>query len=149
MTLARIEEEGITMGSQKQRWLIAATLLGAFVLCSALMAQQSQKPLTHDDVAKMVKGGVPESVIISAVRTGPSNFDLSPDALIRRCKYGQDSVPWRSRFTGTRYALQTKEWPATQTWKRKEDHAKQSGHGGPADLQCYFWPRPGNFPGGS
>jgi hypothetical protein len=48
------------------------------------MAQppQAQKPLTNDDVVKMVKGGLPEGTIVSAIQASPTNFDISVDALI-------------------------------------------------------------------
>lgn len=44
-------------------------------------AQQAQKPLTNTDVVKMVKGGLPESTIVSAIQANPPNFDISADAL--------------------------------------------------------------------
>jgi hypothetical protein len=38
--------------------------------------------LTNVDVIRLVKAGVPESTIVSSVQSSPTNFDLSPDALI-------------------------------------------------------------------
>ena len=52
-------------------WIYAA-------LSPVMIAQESQKRLTNADVIKMVKAGVPESVIISSMQSGPVNFDLSP-----------------------------------------------------------------------
>ncbi len=46
------------------------------------LPQQEQKPLTNDDVVKMVKGGLAESTIVSAIQASATNFDISPDALI-------------------------------------------------------------------
>ncbi len=53
-------------------------------LTTAAMAssQQAQKPLTNDDVVKMVKGGLPEDTIVSAIQASATNFDISADALI-------------------------------------------------------------------
>ncbi len=62
--------------------LVAATF-GAW-----LPAQQSPKVLTNADVINMVKGGVPESVILSSIQSDPNNFDLSPNALIRLHRLG-------------------------------------------------------------
>lgn len=39
---------------------------------------KSQKALTNTDVLKMVRAGVPESVVISTVQSGGKNFDFSP-----------------------------------------------------------------------
>jgi hypothetical protein len=39
-------------------------------------------PLTNADIVKMVKAGVPESVILRKVQMSGSNFSTSPDALI-------------------------------------------------------------------
>ena len=73
------------MHTLKQVLKIGMVLLSA---CSLLMAQQNQKPLTNADVIKMVKGGVPESVIVSAIQTNKAKFDTSPGALIAMQKAG-------------------------------------------------------------
>ena len=61
-----------------------ATVVAVLVtgLGSALLAQGTQKPLTNADVIKMVKSGVPESVVVSSIQSSPTKFDLSPDGLI-------------------------------------------------------------------
>jgi len=58
------------------------------VSCSALWAQRSKKPLANDDVIAMVKGGVPESVVVAKIHSSPTNFDLSPKALVALHKAG-------------------------------------------------------------
>ncbi len=73
------------MHTLKQILKIGMVLLSA---CSLLMAQQNQKPLTNADVIKMVKGGVPESVIVSAIQANKAKFDTSPGALIAMQKAG-------------------------------------------------------------
>jgi hypothetical protein len=72
----------------KRPSLFFMVLLMGGVLCPLLMGQQAPAPLTNRDIVKMVKGGVPESVIISSIQSSPSNFDLSPDALIRLHRLG-------------------------------------------------------------
>jgi hypothetical protein len=44
-----------------------------------LSANPGQKALTTADVVKMVNSGVPESVIVSSIRSGARNFNLGPD----------------------------------------------------------------------
>lgn len=64
-------------------------LLAAIALATTvLFAQQAQKPLTNDGVIAMLKGGVPESVVISTIQSHPSKFDISPDGLIALHKAG-------------------------------------------------------------
>jgi hypothetical protein len=51
-------------------------------------AQQSQKPMTNDDVIAMVKNKMPESVVVSAIQARPSKFNTSTTDLIRLQKAG-------------------------------------------------------------
>ena len=64
---------------------IALTLL---IASAPVLAQDSQKTLTNADVIKMVKGGLPESVVVSAIQSSPGKYDISPDALIALQKDG-------------------------------------------------------------
>jgi len=74
---------------RQKRWLLVIPLiLASGVLQPEMMGQQATKPLTNSDVVKMVRGGVPSSVIVSSIQSNSSNFDLSPDALIRLHKAG-------------------------------------------------------------
>lgn len=57
----------------------ASTLL----LVGVAIVAQSGKPLTNDDVLAMVKKKLPESVIVSAIKSTPGNYDTSPNELIR------------------------------------------------------------------
>ncbi len=65
-------------------WVVAA----AAAMPLALRAQQTARPLTNDDVVRMVSDGVPESVVVSAIQTRPCSFDLSPEGLISLHKAG-------------------------------------------------------------
>src|SRR5690348_9441298 len=51
-------------------------------------AQQSQKPMTNDDVIAMVKNKMPETVVVSAIQSRPSKFNTSTTELIRLQKAG-------------------------------------------------------------
>jgi hypothetical protein len=80
------------IGSKELRTMITRKfkLLAAGLLVAGLpvLAQDSQKTLTNADVVKMVKGGLPESVVVSAIQSSPAKYDISPDALIALQKDG-------------------------------------------------------------
>lgn len=57
-------------------------ILACIILCPVVFAQQVAKPLTNADVIKMVKGGLPESVVIGSIQSQPGKYDTSPDGLI-------------------------------------------------------------------
>ena len=61
---------------------IASTLL-LLTLAALSAGQQSQKPLTNDDVIAMVRKKLPESVIVSAIQASPGKFNTSTNELIR------------------------------------------------------------------
>jgi hypothetical protein len=63
--------------------LIATTCASIALLGGTVLAQQSAKPLTNEDVLTMVNKKVPESVIVSAIKSSPSNYDTSTGELIR------------------------------------------------------------------
>ena len=55
---------------------------------SASHVQDPQAPLTNDDVIKMVGAGLTESTIVQVIQKVSSNFDTSPDALIKLKQQG-------------------------------------------------------------
>src|SRR5437016_179614 len=57
------------------------------ILASALYTL-AQSPLTNDAIVKMVKGGLSESLIISAIQSQPGAYALSVDDLIALRKQG-------------------------------------------------------------
>src|SRR5258708_20862939 len=57
-------------------------------LCVCFVSPAQQKPLTNKDVIDMVKGGLAEAVIISAIQLNPANYDVSPAALLTLKKAG-------------------------------------------------------------
>jgi len=69
------------------RWFLIVLSVAA-AAASVSSAQQTPKPLTNADVIKMVKGGLPESVVISSIQSHQGKFDISPDGLIALHKAG-------------------------------------------------------------
>jgi hypothetical protein len=70
-----------------KRMLICVT--SVVVLAQAFAtAQQSQKPMTNDDVVVMVKNKMPETVVVSAIQARLSKFNTSTTELIRLQKAG-------------------------------------------------------------
>ena len=63
--------------------LFPALLFVYLLTCVAqpTLSQQNQ-PLTNNDVVKMVKSGLPASVIANAIQANDTNFDVSANALI-------------------------------------------------------------------
>src|SRR5690242_2079713 len=55
---------------------------------TAVLAQQGQQPLTNADVVKMVKSGLPASVISNAIQANDTDFDVSANGLIALQKAG-------------------------------------------------------------
>ena len=60
--------------------IVLAVLLA--VAIPSLAQSPADSPLTNADIVKMVKAGVPESVILRKVQISESNFATSPNALI-------------------------------------------------------------------
>ena len=63
--------------------LIATTCASIALLGGTVLAQQTVKPLTNDDVLAMVNKKMPESVVVSAIKSSPANYDTSTSELIR------------------------------------------------------------------
>jgi hypothetical protein len=85
------------MNTRRSAWALTASLLCSFsvaadvtVLCrqtsaapAAMYLPQDKKPLTNADITRMVKGGFAESVIINAIQSSDTQFDVSLDALFK------------------------------------------------------------------
>jgi len=66
-----------------------SAVLAAMLLTSlAARAEAAPKALTNQDVTRMVANGLPESVVVSTIQAGPTQFDTSIDALIALHKAG-------------------------------------------------------------
>jgi len=64
-----------------KKYLLATML--ATVLSALGVAQTGPKPLTNDDVVAMFKGGLGESIIIGAIQSQDTNFDISATGLLQ------------------------------------------------------------------
>jgi hypothetical protein len=62
---------------------LALSCASTCMVISAAVCAQTGKPLTNDDVLAMVKKKLPESVVVSAIKSSPGNYDTSPNELIR------------------------------------------------------------------
>jgi hypothetical protein len=71
--------QSFSSGSTGANGFVTVLLISVAPIVSA----QSQKPLTNEDVVKMVAAGLPESTIVQVIQKGPTAFDTSPDALIK------------------------------------------------------------------
>ena len=58
--------------------LLSSLLLSLSLLGAAVMAA----PMTNDDVIKMVRSGLDEGIILSAIQNSEPKFDATPDGLI-------------------------------------------------------------------
>lgn len=61
----------------------AIRLLLPLVLIPQVLLSAQTKSLTNDDVIAMVHKKIPESVVLSAIQSGPAKFNTSPNELIR------------------------------------------------------------------
>ena len=75
---------------------IKLTALFIVVAVVSVCAQQP-KPLTNNDVIRMVQEKVDEDLIMRAIRTSDTNFDVSPDGLIQ-LKKGKVKKPILQQF---------------------------------------------------
>ena len=72
--------------------LVTALLLSGTILT----AQQKNSPLSNNDVVKMVKAGLPEATIVSAIATSDTQFDLSSSGLQALSQAGVSSIVVRA-----------------------------------------------------
>jgi hypothetical protein len=70
------------------RIVLALALVAVTALSLPAATSLAQEVLTNDSVVQMIKGGLPESVVISKIRSTPTRFDLKTDALVNLKKAG-------------------------------------------------------------
>ena len=58
------------------------------LIAPAVLAQQSQRPLTNADIINMVKAKLPDTVVVQAIQSNPGKYDTSTSALISLHKAG-------------------------------------------------------------
>jgi len=74
-------------GATPYRLAILIILLAA-TSASCFAQSTGDATLTNADVVKMMRAGLPESVIVREIRVSPSNFVITPAALIQLRKQG-------------------------------------------------------------
>ena len=74
-------------------------------------AQQSQKPMTNDDVITMVKNKMPETVVVSAIQARSSNIQYLHDRLIRLQKSGVTENELNAMITASNKGAATDSLP--------------------------------------
>jgi hypothetical protein len=74
--------EGERREEVNKRQLTGAIIACVLLLSTLVLAQQDKRPLTNEDVVKMVKAGLPEDTIVLVIQKSPNRFDTSPEALI-------------------------------------------------------------------
>jgi hypothetical protein len=80
MAIFRVRLHAVPLRNTRQVAIVLAVLV---VTAAASFAQSTNDaPLTNADIVKMVKAGIPESVILRKVQMSESNFTTSPNALI-------------------------------------------------------------------
>ena len=70
------------------RALFVVVALAASLLTTLPTAAFAQETLTNQSIMEMVKAGLSERVVIAKIRTSPTSFDTSTDALIALKKNG-------------------------------------------------------------
>jgi hypothetical protein len=93
---------------------LASTIGCVLLLCAPFVSLAQQKPLTNADVINMVKGGLAESIIISAIQVNPANYDVSPTALLALKKAGVTSKEQDAMLAAMKAASAPAATPAPQ-----------------------------------
>lgn len=66
----------------KSRFFLTMALLTALFVLSSLQVKAQETPMTNDDVVKLLKAGLPQSVIVGKIRSSKTKFDTSTAAII-------------------------------------------------------------------
>jgi hypothetical protein len=82
MAIFRVQFPGLKLRKTlRASWVIVVAIVLAVAIPS-LAQSPADAPLTNADIVKMVKAGIPESVILRKVQMSESTFATTPDALI-------------------------------------------------------------------
>ena len=74
---------------------------GSLNFCpAAAQAQPPGKPLTNDDIISLVKAGLSDAAIVSAIQKSPTQFDISPEALVKLKKAGVNNAVIEAMIAG-------------------------------------------------
>jgi len=116
-------------------------LTALFILVAVVsVCPQQLKPLTNNDVIRMVQEKVDEDLIMRAIRTSDTNFDVSPDGLIQ-LKKGKV----KKQIIATIQEIQLRK-NARMTSENKPSENIFSTRGGPAQVTPSSTPVPSPTP---
>src|SRR5258708_35079471 len=107
-------QEGKTEGESLMSRKVFLVILLGVSLCVCLVSTAQQKPLTNKVVIDMVKGGLAESVIISAIQLNAANYDVSPAPLLA-LKKARVTPAEQDAMATELQALASVAYPATQS----------------------------------
>jgi hypothetical protein len=93
--------------------LILMLLVMSVVASATVSAQQNSKPLTNQDVISMAKNLLPESVILAAIKTNDTDFDVSANGLIALKKAAVTSKVIEAMLTASEAKKNAAAAPAT------------------------------------
>ena len=82
MAIFRVQPGLLTRNTHRLRQVTTVLAVLLVVVAPSLAQSPADAPLTNADIVKMVKAGIPESVILRKVHLSESNFTTSPNALI-------------------------------------------------------------------
>jgi hypothetical protein len=114
------------------RTLLALTCLAVLIIPQRSWgAEPAQKPLTNQDVVKMIEAGLPQDVVIEKIKTSKTAFDTSTDALVSLKKAGVGSEIIRVMVNPAAQASSGRA--AVSPWANTNAPAScQASPGGPA-----------------
>ena len=73
---------------KRMRAVLVLVLVAAVSLSLPGATSLAQEVLTNDSVIQMVKGGLPEAIVIAKIKGTPTKFDLKTDSLLSLKKAG-------------------------------------------------------------
>lgn len=91
---------------------LTATIACLALTAASVVGQKSAKPLTNDDVLAMVNKKMPESVIVSAIKSTPGEYDTSTNELIRLNSAGVTEVELNAMIGAAHKGTNTNAGPA-------------------------------------
>ena len=73
---------------KRMRFVLGLVLVAAVSLSLSGATSLAQEVLTNDSVIQMVKGGLPEAIVIAKIKSTATKFDLKTDSLLNLKKAG-------------------------------------------------------------
>lgn len=100
----------------QQKRLVSVVIVGLLCLVpNSAFSQNKKQPLTNMDVINMTKERVDDAVIIQAIQTSPTDFDVSANGLIqlKRGKVKKKIIELMQKVTANRDTPESRSSPPT------------------------------------